>query len=783
MTTITIKNASVDGDVLNLAISPSKEQLNLHPRSYLTNSEIKKVLKKGQAYHLSDKLTINLKPGEKDSSAVLFLPEMISPVEWKASLIWKIQDSDPKSGFERDMFSPPIYISDFIQTSTNSNEASLDMRAATSYLYVVYPSFKDASLLLDKKRLEETIPREGLLFIQFKTGTKKDLKKTAKELENKLKKLQSQSADSKWIQREFDKFTKEVAFENVESHYHIIKVSIDPALSAVATPTPAPARGTGNNISVYQTPPTAVDSLFVPSLSAELVYNFLEQREFDYDVAFRKNYTQKKLTDIPRYVRLKWSRAPRPTKQIFTTSPGSSNVSSAQVSDFVGNGKYSPKNVVKMGNKIVSVPQNVDPQMFLQSAPKTNNSIFGGTDLSKLSNLGATTVGNSAVEQVLKDVALGKSSSGQSSAHPDEEDLIIANYTKRVSSPDGVALTNQTSEYCGYIIIKQRLRDSESDSWETVDYIPILDVNKTDFIDTRIAYGEVYRYRIRSVFKFVNSKNLTMFEDYKDTDTSLQNDSLYLFSGGQNFSKVYYFDSKLSNQEEISIFDGVRPDPPNSIKIFPNSRKKQILLTWAQKQQQRDVQGFNVYRRTEGTSFQKLNLSPLEQRNNFYLDDQVEYETEYIYAIESIDMHDNSSKLSFQYAAKLKEQDFIVGNTQYPLRVVVDQNLEIGEELVKPEKELISARSSLMIAVNPLFLTKDSVFSYLIKIKSLDTFMEKEVKLNFDTKLIIHKKSIPSIQEKAQRIAKFTLESLINYSSFGSKKGPEIINGRPVRKR
>ena len=67
-------------------------------------------------------------------------------------------------------------------------------------------------------------------------------------------------------------------------------------------------------------------------------------------------------------------------------------------------------------------------------------------------------------------------------------------------------------DYVGYIIEKERLNKATGD-WLRTDEYKIIGSRAIDFKDTRIAYGEVYRYRIKSIVKLTvkKKKNITIF--------------------------------------------------------------------------------------------------------------------------------------------------------------------------------------------------------------------------------------------------------------------------------
>ncbi len=765
MPSIKIVNKSIPKeDILKIKIDPTKENLSNPPITYLTNAQIANVLKKGQPFHITDSMQITVVAGEEETEKYSFVSDTIDIKSWSPSVLWKYTAKKPDSGLVRDQFMNGLAVTDF-NLNFSSNKALLSIKGTEAKLIEKY------KLKLAIEGIPTAMPREGLFVFQFEIGIAKTGKQIEKEVEKKVAKfLGPYQAAGVPLTDDLWKQAKKIAsavrtHDKIEKHFYIVKLSLDPPAEAAKVPPPPPERGSGTTFSVFSTKPTVVDTLFVPQLKAELVYNFYEIGEDSYDIAKEKNYFLTRLYNIPRYIRLDWNRPPI-TKDIIRAS---SNSNAVRLSNFLKNAKGSfskPVNTLKIGNKIIKTP-NLDGQSLLLSSPKTKISMNGGNDLSGISGIFSEEGSSFAF---LKDLSSKKeelssvTNRDRQYGLPEEEDFIVNGFFKS-EKPDGKASSNEKSDYIGYIIVKERLRDVESDSWEVAAYIPINDIRKTNYIDTKIAYGESYRYRIRSVFKFVNIDDLTMFKDFQDSDTSVNNTSAVVFSGGQILKNVYFFDSSLSNPVEFPVLDFQRPDPPTSLQIFPDSRKKEIFITWFQKQQQNDVIGFNVYRRIGDAPFQRINNFLIEPRNNFYTDKDLQYDVEYIYAVEALDAHENTSKLSFQYEVRLKEQDFCVGNTQYPLKIAVNENLDFQDTPQTKEKSITTARSILKIVVNPLFPQKEQIFSYLIKIKSLDTFIEKELKLNFDTKLIIHNKSISDQEEMAQRIAKIKEEALSNYEA------------------
>lgn len=55
-------------------------------------------------------------------------------------------------------------------------------------------------------------------------------------------------------------------------------------------------------------------------------------------------------------------------------------------------------------------------------------------------------------------------------------------------------------EYVGYIIQKERL-DRKTGAWIRVEELRIIGAQSNAFIDTRVIYGELYRYRIKNILR------------------------------------------------------------------------------------------------------------------------------------------------------------------------------------------------------------------------------------------------------------------------------------------
>lgn len=725
--------------IIAVQLTPPSGLEDGSPRSYITNNEVAQVMRTGQAYHFPNKLVLNFIPSDDDEFLTIFHPDMSVPLRWAFDVFFRDKVSTP-SGLERDTFGVVTYGRANNVTLTN-NGATAEITFADDLQTIIEDRFA---------RLGKTRPAEGFMYIKFQ-------------------------------------FLQEGREETLTTSYFVIKVSFSPVFDFEFAPFEPEQVFIESEIT---TKPLAFESLYVPVITGSFVYNRYEIDEDSLLAARRRNYNLKDLKSIPKYIRLTWSPAPIVTKPIRFAFAGGivarqdppestgrrqspedarrlreqrdaalkqlrsgfdiqenllgSNTGSSSASSFLGLPPEPPpendiasrkqpeeqSNTVSYGGNIWSVRSEQEEESeIISSKTRTGDQAQRGTPRSASPPSNPNYVGEDST------VSLGL---------PEEEDLILKNLIKDKDNPDTIVGPNDYSRYVGYILLKERFNTNTA-RFEPIDMIGVLDRRKIDIIDTKVAYGDIYRYKIRSVFKFVNVDDLPLFRD-QDTvfSGSLSASLRSVFDGGTPFRFAFYFDSKYSSPIEVTAVENVRPDPPENINIYPNSIKKNIFITWNQKQQQKDVLGFNVYRRedTPDSFFTKLNTELLELRNNFYIDFNLEVNKKYIYAVESVDQHDNFSKLSIQKKASVREFDFEAGRVENPVEIHLNREIELNEKLFDDMGDIIKFNDKLRIAINPLYTNVDRSSNYLLKIKSIDSFQEKEIKLNFTTKIITHTGSV-----------------------------------------
>lgn len=232
-------------------------------------------------------------------------------------------------------------------------------------------------------------------------------------------------------------------------------------------------------------------------------------------------------------------------------------------------------------------------------------------------------------------------------------------------APNGLA----PKEYVGYLLEKYEQVDGV---FVLKEIIGIGDPYVDEYYDTKVRYGGVYRYRIRSVMRWVRPKNVgatgtdnTIINDLSTSDPS---QAIASTSLTPNFAS--YFGSEWSkNWATAHIIDDEPPNPPDQLTVLPQSEKKRIVITFQiPENSQRDIWQMTLYRKVidrNGRDAQPwTELADFDMsRGGYYEDYDVRFIPKgvsesgqpfrYIYAATSWSVHNGESKLSEQIGARL----------------------------------------------------------------------------------------------------------------------------------
>ena len=194
----------------------------------------------------------------------------------------------------------------------------------------------------------------------------------------------------------------------------------------------------------------------------------------------------------------------------------------------------------------------------------------------------------------------------------------------------------------------------------------------------------------------------------------------------------FYYESNAS--KNWSIVDIVKLTPPNypqTINIYPNSVKKETLISWLKPVSDVEVKFYNIYRRNKIGENWNVLAEGLREFETLFVDEKVLPGQKYIYAISSTDIHGIESFLSTQIQAELnpniatekKEKDLVWisggGVSLNEVDLVIKKFNEIKEQLI--------ARKNITLKPSTKFRDESKVF--LIKIISLDTHEKVELKV------------------------------------------------------
>lgn len=320
------------------------------------------------------------------------------------------------------------------------------------------------------------------------------------------------------------------------------------------------------------------------------------------------------------------------------------------------------------------------------------------------------------------------------------------------ASPPGL----KPVEYVGYIL--EKYRRNSSGVFEKVADIEITDVYQTDYIDTKVVYGDVYRYRIRSIVRWTRPSAIGPLG--KEPWQLSQNGSQT--SSTAPFKSSYFVGEWSRDWAYATVIDTTPPPPPDELSIRVESHRKRVYVSFKLPHNpQRDISAMRLLRKTQSASGQDLTQwevlneygsvsSPIEfaPQNVLYVDEDVDFfqknKVRYIYAAQAMTRHGEESTLSDQLACRLNYEWKVKG--EYPIDFVSCSG-------VKPEHfgafATIPLRrtQSEVIATPKLVdsrLTADVKFSgrsaignatldskdYVLRIESLDTGEHRDIDLS-----------------------------------------------------
>lgn len=251
-------------------------------------------------------------------------------------------------------------------------------------------------------------------------------------------------------------------------------------------------------------------------------------------------------------------------------------------------------------------------------------------------------------------------------------------------------------EYVGYTIEKSQMKDG---TFEVVDTIDIPDRDATEFYDSRVLYGETYRYRIRAIFRWTrdadNDANPDVFVSLRHSQTT----KLFPY-------KSTYFHSEWSAPASYaSILDTLPPPPPDELTVRPHSSAHKVTVTMKYPEDsQRDILKMRLYRKLQNRLGEDLTgweliADDFPPKNSIYIDRDVGYFEDsgirYVYAAQTVSRHKELSFLSEQLAAKLNRNWKIFG--EHPTEFVSNAGVRLSNFGAFAVKPILQRHSELVM--------------------------------------------------------------------------------------
>jgi hypothetical protein len=299
------------------------------------------------------------------------------------------------------------------------------------------------------------------------------------------------------------------------------------------------------------------NNLQTVNMSSKFVYNFYIPEETN--IASQEDQTKdplltKDIFNVPRYVKLSWEATH--LKEPLSDTESDFLKVFPKVSGIVGYGSYDFKDSfqksAKKTNLINSNGQsfeltdihNLDVAFNSTNNGKvftnTINATFDtSTNQTQISNLpisqGSSPFSNvilpsskNLIRATLPNVSFSElyMSSSAPSLDPTSKMSLallaegVSDISIKRETPTGFETISDFlgMEYVGYIIDKERLNRNTGE-WHRIDEYKIIGASADSFIDTRVAYGEIYRYRMRTVARVTQEEVVTEVVD----NNSLQN--------------------------------------------------------------------------------------------------------------------------------------------------------------------------------------------------------------------------------------------------------------------
>jgi len=287
--------------------------------------------------------------------------------------------------------------------------------------------------------------------------------------------------------------------------------------------------------------------------------------------------------------------------------------------------------------------------------------------------------------------------------------------------------------YLGYVIEKYvRL---SSGIFSLVEEIDVPAVEADYYIDTKIKYGEVYRYRIKAIFMWTRHELFTFRSGNKFQNSRFGTQTTKLAPYQSSF-----FATEWGHKWAYGCcIDDQPPAPPDELTVRPDSNRKRIVVTFKlpfnpqkdiskmrllrklKDEFGKDLTDWHVVKESSSASINEADIH-FAPENVIYFENDVDFfqntKQKIVYAAQTLTRHGEHSTLSEQLAVRLNSEHFTKG--EFPVEFVSSPGVRYEYTGAFSTIPITRTKTSVVMKPEPTHLGK-SPGKTSIKVSGRDT--------------------------------------------------------------
>lgn len=287
-------------------------------------------------------------------------------------------------------------------------------------------------------------------------------------------------------------------------------------------------------------------------------------------------------------------------------------------------------------------------------------------------------------------------------------------------------------EYVGYVI--EKYSPNAAGVFQLVEEIDIPRRDYTEYVDCKVVYGQVYRYRIKAVVRWTRDSLIGVHGiDQSSTSAPGKNSLDPILSSVSTF-----FSTEWNNGWAYGIvLNTFPPSYPDEFTVRPVSMKKLVVVSAKLPDDSlKDLLAMRIYKKVQdqfgndltewrqiGKDFAAGNVIYFDQDVDFYQNGG----NRYVYSSQMVSKHDEVSTLSEQYSVRLNNDYPVTG--EFPIEFVSQAGIKfehMGAFSVYPYRrfrtELIAQDGKFNLSGrNKVGRALMNDASYVLRVESLDT--------------------------------------------------------------